>query len=109
MGRKIQDIAGYRAPCGRSWRRRPGRSAARQRVILGLIVVTLELDSGNSIQGPAEYPDRAMPSNNAYAAYLMVSQFRALYVGVTVDLERRVWKHKNTLSRGSTDPESSSG
>ena len=69
-----------------------------------MVVVTL-----NSIQGPVEYPGRAMPSNNAYAAYLIASQFRALYVGVTVDLERRVWKYKNTLTQGSTDPESSSG
>jgi len=31
---------------------------------------------------------------------MMASPSRSIYIGVTGDLERRVWQHKNNVSRG---------
>jgi len=39
---------------------------------------------------------------HSYWAYLLVSKSGVLYVGVTNDLERRVWEHKNKATPGFT-------
>ncbi len=39
---------------------------------------------------------------HSYWAYIMASISRAIYVGVTNDLERRVWEHKEKLAEGFT-------
>ena len=36
----------------------------------------------------------------SYSTYMMAIPSRIVYIGVTGDLERRVWQHKNNLSRG---------
>jgi len=41
-----------------------------------------------------------MPRINNYFTYMMASPSRVVYIGVTGDLERRVWQHKNERSRG---------
>jgi len=33
--------------------------------------------------------------------YILASSFKRLYIGITVDLEERVWKHKNKFYPGS--------
>ncbi|MDA1258026.1 MAG: GIY-YIG nuclease family protein [Chloroflexi bacterium] len=43
-----------------------------------------------------------MASNRTYFTYMMASPSRVIYIGVTGDLERRVWQHKNALSPGFT-------
>ncbi len=37
-----------------------------------------------------------------YCVYLMASKSRVLYIGMTNNLERRVWEHKNHLIDGFT-------
>ena len=41
-----------------------------------------------------------MPLDKTYHTYIMASRSRVIYIGVTGDLERRVWQHKNALSPG---------
>ena len=41
-----------------------------------------------------------MPPHKTYFAYIMASRSRVIYIGVTGDLERRVWQHKNARSPG---------
>ena len=38
----------------------------------------------------------------SYYVYLLSNEFGTLYVGVTSDLERRVWEHKQKLVKGFT-------
>jgi putative endonuclease len=35
-----------------------------------------------------------------YAVYILTNATRMLYVGVTNDLDRRIWEHKNKVIRG---------
>jgi putative endonuclease len=45
-----------------------------------------------------------MPSNKRYYVYLMTNwNNRVLYVGVTNDIERRVYEHKRKLIKGFTE------
>jgi len=37
---------------------------------------------------------------NTYSVYIMASESRVIYTGVTNDLYRRVWEHKQKLSGG---------
>ena len=39
---------------------------------------------------------------HSYWTYIMASVSRVIYVGVTNDLERRVWEHKEELAEGFT-------
>jgi len=40
--------------------------------------------------------------NSGYFIYILSSRSRVLYVGVTSNLEQRVWQHKNHAIRGFT-------
>ena len=39
---------------------------------------------------------------NQYYVYVMASHFKAIYIGVTNNLERRVYEHKHKLADGFT-------
>ena len=43
-----------------------------------------------------------MPAPREYNVYLLASKTRRLYVGMTNDLERRVWEHRNKAIDGFT-------
>ncbi len=46
------------------------------------------------------YRDLTMQANRTYFTYMMASRARVLYIGVTGDLERRVWQHKTAAIPG---------
>jgi putative endonuclease len=37
-----------------------------------------------------------------YYVYIMASKSRVLYVGITNDIRRRIWEHKNDANPGFT-------
>jgi putative endonuclease len=43
-----------------------------------------------------------MPAERQYYVYMLASRTRRLYVGMTNDLERRVWQHKTRANDGFT-------
>jgi putative endonuclease len=43
-----------------------------------------------------------MPDQRQYSVYMLASQTRRLYVGMTNDLERRVWQHRTKAIEGFT-------
>jgi putative endonuclease len=43
-----------------------------------------------------------MPAERAYFVYILANKMRRLYVGVTNDLERRVWEHRTKAADGFT-------
>ena len=43
-----------------------------------------------------------MPRPHAYYVYILTNPSRTFYVGVTNDLERRVWEHKQLSTPGFT-------
>jgi putative endonuclease len=43
-----------------------------------------------------------MAQPRTYYVYIMASRSRTLYVGITSDLTRRVWEHKNGMKPGFT-------
>lgn len=43
-----------------------------------------------------------MPAERTYYVYMLASKTRRLYVGVTNDLERRVWQHRTKAIEGFT-------
>lgn len=48
----------------------------------------------NSLQYP--------PMSRTYFVYILASKSRRLYIGVTNNLERRMWEHKNKVVEGFT-------
>src|SRR3954470_16387671 len=44
----------------------------------------------------------SMSRSATYYVYILASHSRCVYVGVTRDLERRVWEHKNGVVAGFT-------
>jgi hypothetical protein len=47
-------------------------------------------------------PCRAM-QEKTYYVYMMTNRSKTLYIGVTSNIEQRVWKHKNHVYPGFTD------
>ena len=43
----------------------------------------------------ASRPNNLIPMTRTYWVYIMSSRWRVIYVGVTNNLTRRVWQHKN--------------
>jgi putative endonuclease len=43
-----------------------------------------------------------MPAERQYYVYMLASRTRRLYVGMTNDLERRVWQHQTRANDGFT-------
>ena len=43
-----------------------------------------------------------MPAERKYYVYMLASRTRRLYVGMTNDLERRVWQHQTRANDGFT-------
>jgi len=41
-----------------------------------------------------------MPVERQYYVYMLASKTRRLYVGITSDLERRVWQHRTKAIEG---------
>jgi putative endonuclease len=41
--------------------------------------------------------------NHSYSVYIVASKSRAIYIGMTCDLHRRLFEHKNGLLKGFTD------
>jgi putative endonuclease len=44
----------------------------------------------------------AIPMSRTYYVYILASKSRRLYIGVTNDLSRRMWEHKNKVVEGFT-------
>ena len=43
-----------------------------------------------------------MPDSKTYYVYIMANQSRTLYVGITNNIRRRVWQHREKLVEGFT-------
>ena len=41
-----------------------------------------------------------MPREHAYFVYILASKSRRLYIGMTNDLEARIWQHKTKSAKG---------
>ena len=54
------------------------------------------------MNGESAY-DAAMRERRTYCFYIMASRSKTLYCGVTGDLTKRVWQHKNHVFDGFTD------
>ncbi|MGC2451101.1 MAG: GIY-YIG nuclease family protein, partial [Candidatus Sulfotelmatobacter sp.] len=62
-------------------------------------------ESFSEVEGPCVHPGSGnMRDEYIYYVYMMQSTSRrALYIGMTNNLHKRVWEHKNHIREGFTD------
>ena len=51
---------------------------------------------------PQAHPYCILPMPKSYFTYIVASRSRTLYIGVTSNLEQRIWQHKNKAHEGFT-------
>ena len=56
---------------------------------------------GSSTRSPIEY-NRRRVKEHCYSVYIVASYSGVLYIGMTSDLQERVWQHKNGVFEGFT-------